>query len=172
MATDELTLDALLLEQSATANHVVVEAIENDAEHVWVTPLESGMISMCSAGIKVQKSAIKGVKKLDKTVHCCGKDMLAVEIEFSSEKLVTYAELISATREAHTAMVSKFLKAMGRLAPAVNTEAQRFAGQAGGVIANPNTYGRCMVMALTECSDANFVRCMDQCAAWYGGHPK
>lgn len=147
MSKDEVGLDALLAEQAAWSGRAIIEAIPDKPDMVKVTPLTPTLRARCGIDVTVPKSAIKRVKKLDKTVRCCGHHIQAVEIEFANEKMLTYADLLHALSDHHDSMIRGVGEAVMRMAANMSREA---GGGKGSPVATPLHYGNCMVNALLD----------------------
>jgi hypothetical protein len=110
----DISIDHLLEQQRRSSNAVLLQAIPGDNEHVRVTPWIRGMKCVCGKGTVMPRNAIKEISKTGHTCRCCNQTIQVVEVEFSSEKLVTYAELISAVRASRAAAIAEAARKLRR----------------------------------------------------------
>lgn len=149
MTLEEVTLDALLVEQRTTSEFVI-EEVPEDSDLVLVTPLGPNMRAMCRAGVKVPKKSIERVSKIGKTARCCGKEMQVVGVEFSDEKSLTYADLLETTRSTHISLTVALKKTIRHLVQSSGRHTERLAGSTG-IGAQPDYgIGMCYVDAMLD----------------------
>jgi len=100
---DEISLDKLFAEQQKSADPLFVVLPLND-EFARIQPWNPGRGCMCGGFVKVPRSAIRSVKKIGRSHHCCGKTLQVVTVEFSEEPTLTYANLFDELRHATKAV--------------------------------------------------------------------
>jgi hypothetical protein len=91
----EISLDALLVEQSITVTLATVEAIPDKPDLVRVTPWIPARGCACRFALDVPK---RDIGKLTRTEHrhfCCGKVLSVVEIEFKDESVLSVTSVFA-----------------------------------------------------------------------------
>ncbi len=77
-----IDLEELLAAETEVSTQVTIERIEGDEDSVRVTPYNRVGGCLCSAALRLPKSAIKSVRLTGETHYCCGKALKVVEPEF------------------------------------------------------------------------------------------
>jgi hypothetical protein len=93
---EKIDLDSFLTSQDHPSLKATVERVEGEADLVKITPWLPEMGGcMCSAAIKVTKSAIEWVKPTDDTHYCCGKTLRVVEVQFKEAQAISLNDLFA-----------------------------------------------------------------------------
>jgi hypothetical protein len=99
MATDHVSLEEFLKDQSTPRFTATIEAVEGKPDVVKVTPwaAASGQC-FCHLAINVRKSAFKLVTLTGDTHVCCGKTLKVVELHFKKGETISAEELFTQLR--------------------------------------------------------------------------
>ena len=94
-------------------------------------------------------SAIKSIKKIGETVHCCDKLLQAVELTFTDAKAVSYDDVFVTVASVHASVTTNLAHSFS--APsAPSGSSPPLVPQSHGTssAAHPMTHGNCMVNAM------------------------